>query len=999
MSDERRFNGLEVAVVGMAGRFPGARDVDELWRNLVAGVESVRRFSDAELDAEGVPAEVRREPGFVAAGAVLDDVERFDARFFGYGPREAEILDPQHRLFLEWCWQALEDAGCDPRRDRRPVGVWGGTDVNTYLLFHLLGNRELVRLVGAQQLRYSNRPDTLATRVAYQLDLTGPAITVQTTCSTSLVAVHLACQSLLNGECDMALAGGVSVDVGQRQGYLARAGGVLSPDGHTRAFDAAAAGMVSGNGGGVVALKRLDDARADGDRVLALIKGSAVNNDGARKVGYTAPGVDGQARVVRAAQIVAEVEPDTIGYVETHGTGTPLGDPIEMAALTRAFRAASTRRGFCAVGSVKTNIGHLDAGAGVAGLIKTVEVLRHGHIPPSLNFDHPEPGDRLRVEPVLRRRRGRRLAGRHGGRNGGAAPRRRQLVRHRRHQRPRGARGGAAGRALRAVAAAPAPRRLGAHAGRPGGRRRQPGGAPARAAGAAAGRRRLDPRQRPPRVGAPRRGGRRRRRGGGRRAGRRGRRRGPPHRRPGAARRRARRARGGLPAAGPGRPVPGHGARPLRRRGGLPPRGRPLRRRARAAPRARPAPPPLPRRRAPRRGGRGAAPHPPHPAGAVHRRVGAGGAARRLGHRAGGLPRPQPRRVRRGGARRRLQPRRRARPGRRPRPHDGGAAAGGDAVGAAGRGGGRRLAGGRRAARPGGGQRSRDGHRLRPRRGDRGAAGTARRRGRRGEAPAHLPRLPLADDGADPRRLCRGRRRRRAAAAGAPVPVQPERHLDHRRGGDRPGLLGAPPARHGALRRRPGGDRGGRRAAAAGGRPQPLAGHPGAAPARRQRTAAGGGDDAARRPRPGGARRPRPPARRRRPPVVRRRGARLGPPSSPASGAARSACPPTPSSAGATGWRRRGARCSRRRTSRARRSPATPRRPPRSPRTSGPTACRRPTCRRAMRPRSALPGCGSACWASPASAPSTTSSSSAATRCSPPRCCRGCATPSKSSCP
>ena len=386
--------GLEVAVVGMAGRFPGAADPDELWANVAAGTESISHFSDAELDAAGVPAELRAQPGYVAAGGVLTDPELFDARFFGYGPREAEILDPQHRLFLEWSWQALEDAGIDPARDRRPVGVWGGTDVNTYLLFHLMGNRELVALVGAQQLRYANRPDTLATRVAYHLDLTGPAVTVQTTCSTSLVAIHFACQSLLNGECDAALAGGVSVDVGQRQGYLARQGGVLSPDGHVRAFDAAAAGMVSGNGGGVVALKRLEDAEADGDRVLAVIKGSAINNDGARKVSYTAPGVDGQARVVRAAQIVAEVEAASIRYVEAHGTGTALGDPIEVAALNRAFRAGGAgpeAAGSVALGSVKTNIGHLDAGAGVAGFVKAVQALRHRRIPPSLHYTAANP--------------------------------------------------------------------------------------------------------------------------------------------------------------------------------------------------------------------------------------------------------------------------------------------------------------------------------------------------------------------------------------------------------------------------------------------------------------------------------------------------------------------------------------------------------------------------------------------------------------------------------
>jgi len=383
-----------IAVIGMAGRFPGAEDVAALWRNLRAGVESIRRFSAAELEAEGVPAALLADPRYIPAKGVLDGIETFDAEFFGFPPREAELLDPQQRLFLECAWEVCESAGYDPQTYPGRIGVYAGAGYSSYMTNQLLANPE--RLAGSDglQLRLLNDKDFLATHVSYKLDLRGPSITVQTACSTSLVAAHLACQSLLEGECDMALAGGVTVSFPHRIGYLFTEGGILSSDGHCRAFDARADGTVEGNGAGAVLLKRLSDAMADGDTILAVIRGSAVNNDGALKAGYTAPSVEGQTRVVAEALAMAGVAADSIRYVETHGSGTPLGDPIEVEALTRAFRTAAggtRRQGFCALGSIKTNFGHTDCAAGVAGLIKTVSALRHRQIPPSLGCEQPNP--------------------------------------------------------------------------------------------------------------------------------------------------------------------------------------------------------------------------------------------------------------------------------------------------------------------------------------------------------------------------------------------------------------------------------------------------------------------------------------------------------------------------------------------------------------------------------------------------------------------------------
>ncbi|HEX7185752.1 MAG TPA: amino acid adenylation domain-containing protein, partial [Thermoanaerobaculia bacterium] len=389
-----------IAVVGLAGRFPGALDAARFWENLRDGVESVRFLSDEEALALGVPPEVLTDPGFVRAVSQPDDVDRFDALFFGISHREAELLDPQQRVFLETAWEALEDAGYEPGRADGVIGVFAGATTSTYLIFNLLADPVLARSGDPLQLLIGNIGDTLATRVSYKLDLKGPSYTVQSACSSSLVAVHNACQSLLSGECDMALAGGVSINVSQSAGYRYQRESIASPDGHCRAFDAQAQGTIFGSGSGVVVLKRLEDAVRDGDTVRAVIRGSAVNNDGALKVGYTAPSVSGQAEVIAEALGAAGVEAETISYIEAHGTGTRLGDPIEIQALTRAYGAETERTGFCALGSVKTNIGHLDIAAGVAGLIKTVLALENRQIPPSLNFSEPNPEIDWTASPV-----------------------------------------------------------------------------------------------------------------------------------------------------------------------------------------------------------------------------------------------------------------------------------------------------------------------------------------------------------------------------------------------------------------------------------------------------------------------------------------------------------------------------------------------------------------------------------------------------------------------
>ncbi len=390
----------DIAIIGMAGRFPGARTIGEFWNNLRNGVESITRLSDEELRRAGVPESLLANPDYVKAGAALEDMEWFDAGFFGFNPREAAILDPQHRHFLECAWEALEDAGHVPSRFPGPIGVFAGSGHNAYLSYNLLTNPDLVRAVGLFLLRHTgNDKDFLTTRLSYLLDLRGPSVNIQTACSTSLVAVHAACQSLITGECDLALAGGVTIELPHRQGYLYQDGEILSPDGHCRPFDAASAGTVFGSGVGVAVLRRLGEAIEGGDTIRAVIKGTAINNDGSRKVGYLAPSVEGQARVVTEALAVGGVTPDTISYVEAHGTGTAVGDPIEVAALTQAFRQGTDQVGSCPIGSVKGNIGHLDTAAGIASLIKVVEALRHEELPPSLHYLAPNPACEFATSP------------------------------------------------------------------------------------------------------------------------------------------------------------------------------------------------------------------------------------------------------------------------------------------------------------------------------------------------------------------------------------------------------------------------------------------------------------------------------------------------------------------------------------------------------------------------------------------------------------------------
>ena len=381
------------------GASPGARDLESFWQNLRAGRDSVTFLSDEELLAAGVDRTTFDHPDYVKAALLLDVVDRFDADLFDLRPREAEILDPQQRLFLEQAWHALEDAGHSPAAFDGLIGVYAGVAWNTYLLSNLTTHPELFDGGGAFEVFITSDKDFMPTRLSYKLDLKGPSTIVQTSCSTSLVATHLACLSLLSYECDLALVGGVTVKVPQQAGYFHQEGGLASPDGRCRAFDARAAGTIFGSGVGVVALRRLDEALADGDRIRAVIKGSAINNDGSLKVSYTAPSVEGQAEVVAAAQEMAGVTPDTIGYVEAHGTGTSLGDPIEVTALSKVFRQGTEDKGYCALGAVKSNVGHLDAAAGVAGLIKTVLALEHQEIPPVAHFEEPNPALALDTSP------------------------------------------------------------------------------------------------------------------------------------------------------------------------------------------------------------------------------------------------------------------------------------------------------------------------------------------------------------------------------------------------------------------------------------------------------------------------------------------------------------------------------------------------------------------------------------------------------------------------
>jgi amino acid adenylation domain-containing protein len=386
-----------IAIIGMAGRFPGAANLRQLWDNLCRGVESVRFFSDAELDPR-VDASV---PGYVKARGVIDDADRFDAAFFGEAPANAEFIDPQQRVLLEVAWAALEDAGVVPERHGASIGVFAGTGHNTYLLKNLVHRPDRIAAMGELALTVGNDRDFVATRIAHKLNLKGPAVSVQTACSTSLVATFQAVRSLLDHECDVALAGAASVTVPQNAGHVYAEGAMLSSDGHTRSFDASATGTVFSDGAGMVVLKRLADAQRDGDRIYAVIRGAAINNDGAEKASFTAPSVAGQAAAIAMAHAAADIDPATITYVEAHGTATPLGDPIEVEALAQAFRARTPALGFCALGSIKSNFGHQTAASGVAGLIKTALSIHHGKLVPSLFFERPNPNIDFAATPFF----------------------------------------------------------------------------------------------------------------------------------------------------------------------------------------------------------------------------------------------------------------------------------------------------------------------------------------------------------------------------------------------------------------------------------------------------------------------------------------------------------------------------------------------------------------------------------------------------------------------
>jgi acyl transferase domain-containing protein/acyl carrier protein len=388
----KQYSENDIAIVGMACRFPGANSPQEYWTLLKDGREALSALTDEQLIAEGVPKATLRNRNYVKSGMFLQNMEQFDGEFFGLSPLDSKIMDPQHRHFLECGWEAFEDAGYDPAAFDGSIGVFAGSGHNAYMPYNLLSNPELLNDVGFFLIRHTgNDKDFLSTRMSYLFDLKGPSVNVQTACSTSLVAVHMAVQSLLNGESDMVLAGGVTIELPHHQGYLFKDNEILSPDGHCRPFEAGSQGTVFGSGVGIVILRRVEDAIADGDNIHAIIKSSAINNDGAGKVSYLAPSVGGQADVVNEALEIARIEPQTVGYIECHGTGTQMGDPIEVAALTQAYGGKNPRKQYCAIGSVKSNIGHLDTAAGAASLIKAVLALKHQQIPATLHYRQPNP--------------------------------------------------------------------------------------------------------------------------------------------------------------------------------------------------------------------------------------------------------------------------------------------------------------------------------------------------------------------------------------------------------------------------------------------------------------------------------------------------------------------------------------------------------------------------------------------------------------------------------
>ncbi|MEU1268506.1 MupA/Atu3671 family FMN-dependent luciferase-like monooxygenase [Streptomyces sp. NPDC005799] len=381
----------DIAIIGMSCRFPGAQDPKSLWENLCAGRESISQFTEAELLRSGVGLDLVGHPGYVRAAGVISDAEMFDAELFRFTDREARLLDPQHRVFLECAWSALEDSAHNPATFDGPIGVYCGSSENAYYLTNLLPDQSFVDSVDPYILRLASGKDYLATRTSYKLGLTGPSVTVQTACSTSLVALHIARQALLARDCEIAIVGASSLRVPQHKGYIYQDGGINSPDGHCRPFDAQARGTVPSSGTGVVILRRLEDAIEDHDHIYAVLKGTAVNNDGAFKAGFTAPSIQGQAAVIAAALATSGVDPGSISFIEAHGTGTLVGDPIEVEALMQVFGAAKPEPRTCRIGSIKANIGHLDVASGMAGLIKVALSLQHRTLPPAINFEHENP--------------------------------------------------------------------------------------------------------------------------------------------------------------------------------------------------------------------------------------------------------------------------------------------------------------------------------------------------------------------------------------------------------------------------------------------------------------------------------------------------------------------------------------------------------------------------------------------------------------------------------
>ena len=395
-----------IAVIGMAGRFPGADSVTTFWDNLRRGEESIATLSEEALTAAGVSAKTLADPAYVRRAPLVDGIDEFDAEYFGMTPYTARMMDPQQRLFLQTAWHAFEDSGYDPATFDGSIGVFAASTASGYLMYNLMSHRDPKALVGEGitvemfNLVLLNDKDYLATRVSHQFNLRGPSLSVQTACSSSLVAVHLACQSLLSGECDMVLAGAASIRVPHHVGYTYEPGAMVSALGHCRPFDVKADGTIFGSGVAAVVLKPLQAALDDGDRIHAVIRGSAINNDGSVKMTYAAPAVAGQAEVIAEAHAVAGVDASTIGFVETHGTGTPLGDPIEVEALRQAFEVSEMdRSGPCVLGSVKSNIGHLEVASGVAGLIKAILCLKNKAIPPTLHYTAPNPELHLSARP------------------------------------------------------------------------------------------------------------------------------------------------------------------------------------------------------------------------------------------------------------------------------------------------------------------------------------------------------------------------------------------------------------------------------------------------------------------------------------------------------------------------------------------------------------------------------------------------------------------------